>query len=206
MRWLLAVLAPAVLAAILWTTKLAHPAIIGYHVVCAVGIILARRRLRPLFQWTSTTRAWIVGTTLVFVAVLWAPRLFWDPRTIRTSAAAALFPWKNVDLTLVVFVVYTMVLHCPLEEIFWRGVVLNPNGRLSVEIAANAALFYLVHVAALTITLGALGWLLAIPAGLAAVGWSFVTLRSRSLWPALISHWAVDAAILWGMWYYFARG
>lgn len=206
MNWFLAALAPAVFAAVLWPTNMAHPAILAYHGVCAFGIFRERRRIRPLFAWTASTGKWVAGTTIVFVSCLFLPLLFWDPRTVREPAATALFPWKNVDLTLVIFVVYTMVFHCPLEEIFWRGAATKTDApQAGIAIAGNTIFFYLVHVVALAKTLGAIGWLLAVPAGLAGGAWAWVTLRSRSLWPALISHWAVDAAILWGMWFYFAR-
>ena len=148
----------------------------------------------------------MAGTTALFLAGLWAPALVWDPRTIRASAMAALFPWKDVDLAFVLFASYTMVLHCPLEEIFWRGIVLDPEGPAGLEIGMNGILFYAVHAAALVTTLGRLGWLLALPAGVAGAGWSWVTRRTRTLWPALASHAAVDLAILWGIWFFFVRG
>jgi membrane protease YdiL (CAAX protease family) len=133
------------------------------------------------------------------------PILVWDPRTIRGSALSVLFPWKNVEGAFAIFAAYTMMVHCPLEETFWRGAVLNLGGRPTLEICRNAAFFYLLHGAVLAPTLGARGWLLALPAGLAGGGWSLVTMRSRSLWPALISHWVVDAAILGGIWFFFVR-
>jgi membrane protease YdiL (CAAX protease family) len=148
----------------------------------------------------------MAGTTVMFLIGLWAPALFWDPRSIRSSAMAALFPWKNVDLAFILFASYTMIVHCPIEEIFWRGIVLDPNGPPAIEILLNGLFFYLVHVSALAYALGRLGWLLAVPAGVAGAGWSWVTRRSGSLWPALVSHGAVDLAILWGFWFFFVRG
>jgi membrane protease YdiL (CAAX protease family) len=142
---------------------------------------------------------------VLFAGVLLLPLLFWDPRSIRSTAAAALFPWKRADLGFAFFAAYTMLIHCPLEEIFWRGAVTKPEASTSLAIAGNAVFFYLVHVGALAYTLGAPGGLLAVPAGLAGGAWAFMTRRSRSIWPALISHWAVDAVILGGMWAYFIR-
>lgn len=206
MNWILAAVAPAALAGVLWGTGRAHPAILAYHVVCAAGIVRARRRIGPLFSWNASTAAWTAGTTAIFLAGLFLPLLFWDPAAVRAPAMAALFPWKRVDLAFVLFSAYTMVVHCPLEEVFWRGAATDAGRvRLPVAVAANAGFFYLVHVGAMAYTLGALGWLLAIPTGLAGGAWAYVTLRSRSIWPALISHWAVDAAILWGMWFFFVR-
>jgi len=203
MDWIFAALAPALVAGVLWATGWAHPAILAYHLLCATAIVRSRKRIRPLFAWHASTGRWAVGATLLFCGALFIPLLFWDPRSIRATAAAALFPWKRADLAFAGFAAYTMIVHCPLEEIFWRGAVTKPEARPAVAIAGNAVFFYLVHVGALAYTLGGLGWLLALPAGLAGGGWSFMTLRSRSIWPALISHGAVDAVILWGMGFYF---
>jgi hypothetical protein len=38
-----------------------------------------------------------------------------------------------------------------------------------------------------------------------AMNWAFVTIRSRSLWPGLVSHWGADGVILVLMWFYFIR-
>lgn len=206
MDWIFAALAPALIAGVLFATGWAHPAILAYHALCATAILRARRRIRPLFAWHGSTLKWALGASALFVAVLFLPLLFWDPRTIRESAAAALFPWKRADLGFLLFGAYTMIVHCPLEEVFWRGAVTKPGTPAAVAIAGNAVFFYLVHVGAMAYTLGGLGWLLALPTALAGAGWSFLTLRSRSIWPALISHWAADAAILGGMWFYFVRG
>lgn len=92
MSWILAALAPAVVAGVLWATGWAHPAIGAYHAPCAAAILHARRRIRPLFAWGPSTGRWAAGASALFVAVLFVPLLFWDPRTIRASAAAALFP------------------------------------------------------------------------------------------------------------------
>jgi membrane protease YdiL (CAAX protease family) len=70
----------------------------------------------------------------------------------------------------------------------------------------NGVRFYLLHAAARGDTLGRVGWLLALPAGVAGAAWSWVTRRTRTLWPALVSHAAVDLAILWGIWFFFVRG
>jgi membrane protease YdiL (CAAX protease family) len=204
MNWLFAALAPAVMAGILWATGRAEPAIGAYHATCVIGIILARHRIRPLLKWTSSTGTWAGWTTVVFLAGLAVPLLFWSPSTIREQGRA-FFPWNDSEAAFAIFAAYTMIVHCPLEEIFWRGAVTDPAARLPVAVAGNAAFFYLLHAAAMGKSLGGTGWLLAIPAGLAGGGWAFVTARSRSLWPALLSHWAVDVAILWGMWFFFVR-
>lgn len=97
---------------------------------------------------------------------------------------------------------YTMLVHAPLEELFWRGVFTDvdvPRGAL----LANALTFYAVHVIALTNAVGAWDWIAALPTAVAGLGWAWVTLRTRSIWPALASHGAADAAILAGMAYYY---
>jgi membrane protease YdiL (CAAX protease family) len=46
---------------------------------------------------------------------------------------------------------------------------------------------------------------MALPTAAAGAIWAWVTIRSRSLWPALVSHWGADALILAGMWFFFFR-
>jgi len=65
-------------------------------------------------------------------------------------------------------------------------------------LAANALCFGLLHAVPLGLVLGGRGILYALPACGAGALWAFVTFRSRSLWPALVSHWGADAAILAG--------
>lgn len=203
MNWFLAALAPALFAVVLWGTKHPNPAIGTYHALCAIAIFRARKRIRPLLAWDASTGKWVAGATAVFLAGLSAPLLFWSFESIR--GMRAFFPWNDTEAAFMLFAAYTMLVHCPLEEIFWRGAVTDPGARLPVAVAGNALFFYLLHAAALSMSLGGKGWLIAIAAGLAGGAWAFVTARSRSLWPALISHWAVDAAILWGMWFFFVR-
>ncbi|HLF93645.1 MAG TPA: hypothetical protein VJB14_09285 [Planctomycetota bacterium] len=49
MDWILAALAPALIAGVLYATGWAHPAILAYHALCATAILRARRGIRPLF-------------------------------------------------------------------------------------------------------------------------------------------------------------
>jgi membrane protease YdiL (CAAX protease family) len=202
-NWLLAAAAPALVAGVLWGTGRPNLAIGAYHALCAIAIVRARRRIRPLLVWGGGTGSWAAGTTGVFLAGLAVPLLLISPASIR--GMRAFFPWNETEAAFALFAAYTMVVHCPLEEIFWRGAVTDPGARRSVTVAGNAVFFYLLHAAAMAPSLGGKGWLLAVPSGLAGGGWAFVTGRCRSLWPALVSHGAVDAAILWGMWYYFVK-
>jgi len=72
-------------------------------------------------------------------------------------------------------------------------------------VLGNAAGFYLVPVVALSWALGWIGAALALPTLAAGAVWGFVTHRTRSIWPALASHFAADVVILGGMWLYFVR-
>jgi membrane protease YdiL (CAAX protease family) len=104
------------------------------------------------------------------------------------------------------FAAYSLLIHSPLEEVFWRAVVTDP-GRpdRGAIIAGNALGFGLLHALPLGMILGGSGVLMALPTAAAGAIWAFVTIRSRSLWPALVSHWGADAVILAGMWFFFIR-
>jgi membrane protease YdiL (CAAX protease family) len=104
------------------------------------------------------------------------------------------------------FVAYSLIVHSPLEEIFWRAVVTDPGhpGR-GMLVAGNALGFGLLHAIPMGMILGWPGVLMALPTAAAGAIWAWVTIRTRSLWPALVSHWGADALILAGMWFFFIR-
>lgn len=206
MRWTLGALAVAAFSLVFVFSRWVHAGILAYHAVCLGGILLHWKRVRPLFARPPGVGAWTLWTTVVILAGLFAPLLFWDPRTVRDEAAVALFPWQDRTLTFFLFAAYTLLVHASLEEVFWRGAFTDlGRARPAAVLAGNAIGFYLVHVVALAFALGAVGWLLALPTAGAGLAWGYVTLRTRSLWPALVSHWAADLAILWGMWHFFLR-
>jgi membrane protease YdiL (CAAX protease family) len=115
-------------------------------------------------------------------------------------------PWGGPGAFFALFAVYTMVVHAPLEEIFWRAVAMDPDTPApGTAVLGNALTFDLLHAVPMSMVLGPLGLLAAVPAGAAGAMWAFVTIRSRSLSPGLVSHWGADGLILAGMWFYFIR-
>jgi membrane protease YdiL (CAAX protease family) len=206
MNWILAAAAPALLGAVQLLSGWIHPAILAYHLLCAIAIYRHRARLRPLFRGGRGTRVWAAATTLAIAGVLLAAPLLQDPAPYRDLFRRKLLPWAHPPALFAVFAAYTMVVHAPLEEIFWRGVVLDPErAPLGAAITGNALFFYLLHAVPMSIVLGPRGALVAAPTLAAGALWAFVTIRSRSLWPGLVSHWGADAVILGGMWFYFIR-
>ena len=69
----------------------------------------------------------------------------------------------------------------------------------------NALFFYLLHALPMALLAGLRGWVFASPTLAAGGLWAFVTIRTRSMWPALVSHWAADAVLLGQMWFFFIR-
>lgn len=206
MHWLLGALAIAALGTIYVATSWVHAGIVAYHAVCLAGILIHRRRVRALLAGGRSTALWSIGTTLAILAGLAVPLLVWDPSSVREEANRQLFAWPDKMRTFAFFAAYTMIVHAPLEEIFWRGCFTDvEKASMRTAVLGNAAGFYLVHAVALAYGLGKLGLLVALPTAAAGAVWAFVTHRTRSLWPALWSHWAADAAILGGMWFFFLR-
>jgi membrane protease YdiL (CAAX protease family) len=206
MNWILAAAAPALVGAVLLLSGWIHPAILAYHLLCGIAIFRHRDRLRRLFRGDRTTALWAAGTTLAIAAVLLAAPLLQDPAPYRELFRRKLLPWGPPPALFAVFAAYTMVVHAPLEEIFWRAVVMDPERvSLRAAIAGNAAFFYLLHAVPMSIVLGPRGALFAAPTLAAGGLWAFVTIRSRSLWPGLVSHWGADGVILAGMWFFFIR-
>ena len=206
MNWALAAAAPAIVGLVFWATGLIHPAIVAYHALCAVAVWRHRGRVRTLLRTDPTTLRWAAGTTLLVALFLIAAPFVHNPTPYRELFRKTLLPWGNPGTLFALFAVYTMVLHAPLEEIFWRAVVMDPvQSPPGTAIAGNGVFFYAFHAVPLTMVLGPLGLLAAIPAGAAGAVWAFVTIRSRSLWPGLVSHWGADGLILGGMWFFFIR-
>lgn len=203
MNWILAAAAPALLGIVFLAARWIHPAILAYHLLCAAAIWRQRARVRSLLRPAA---GWTAGTTLVILGVLALAPLIQDPAPYRSLFVRTMLPGERPGLLFALFAAYSMIVHVPLEEIFWRGVVMDPErSPARVAISGSALFFYLLHALPMTILLGARGLLLAAPAFAAGAAWAFVAIRSRSLWPGLVSHWGADAAILGGMWFFFIR-
>ena len=206
MNWALAAAPPVIVGLVFWATGYIHPAILAYHLLCGIAIWRRRHRVRAFLRTDGSTAAWIAGTTLIIALSLAAAPFLHSPAPYRDLFRKTLLPWGDPGTLFALFAAYTMVVHAPLEEIFWRAVAMDPETpRTCNPILANAFTFYLLHAVPMSMVLGPLGLLAAIPAGAAGAVWAFVTIRSRSLWPGLVSHWGADGLILAGMWFYFIR-
>jgi membrane protease YdiL (CAAX protease family) len=205
MRWIWGAAAIVAIGLVFVATSWVHAGILAYHAVCLAAIVRYRKSIRSLFVWDRRVAGWTLGTTIVIVGGLLLPLLFWDPSTVRDRSLAVLFPTEGRGRFFVLFAAYTLLAHFWLEEIFWRGAFTDVTARLRTVVLANAAGFYLVHVVALSWALGWIGLPLALPTAAAGAIWGYATHRTRSIWPALASHFAADVAILAGMWICFLR-
>jgi len=206
MNWALAAAAPAIVGLVFWAAGFIHPAILAYHGLCGVAVWRRRARVRALLRTDRSTAAWTAGTTLAIAVCLAAAPFIHSPAPYRDLFRRTLLPWGDPAGMFAMFAAYTMIVHAPLEEIFWRAVVMDPETPAPRNtILGNAFTFYLLHAVPLGMVLGPLGLAAAVPAGAAGAVWAFVTIRSRSLWPGLVSHWGADGLILAGMWFYFIR-
>jgi membrane protease YdiL (CAAX protease family) len=169
-----------------------HTANAAYHVWCGVLIYLRRERLRGRWGWSGRVRAWTIGTGAVSAAGLLGA-ILWVPRDVWVSGAARVLPASNPVLFFVLFGLASFFLHVPLEEVYWRGVILGP-GRWSGSV--NTVFFYLLHAAPMSVLFGSIGWALGLPAAAAGAAWAFVTRRTGSLWPALLAHFVVVGLLL----------
>lgn len=180
MIWLLALGVPVATCVALKLGGLVV-AIPVYHAICLTALALRRPRLE------RASGLWIASSTILVLGGL-GISLFLP----RPAGAGAILRDQVFGGHFWLFAIYSMLIHCPAEELFWRGVV-DPRSAW-----ANGVGFYLQHALQMALFLESplLGPLLSIPAGAAGLYWSWVTRRSGSLWPALVSHAAADLAIL----------
>lgn len=206
MNWRWAVLAPALVGAVLLATGRIHPAIAAYHLLCAVLVFRNRDRVRPLLRWDRPTAFWAAGATLLVAAFLCGAPLVVNPAPLKEIFLRTAFPSGSSRRLFPAFAAYSLLVHSPLEETFWRAVVTAPRrASRPIAVIGNAAFFGLVHAVPLGILLGVPGILLSLPTAAAGAVWAEATLRTGSLWPSLVSHATADAILLGGMWFFFIR-
>lgn len=206
MNWILGSAAPVLVVALFLATGRATPTIVGYHLFCAAIVFAFRARIRPLLRWDAQTARWAAGVSLPVVAFLLAAPMVASPAPYKELFLKTVFPDGSPARLFPAFAAYSLLIHSPLEEIAWRAGIMDP-GRAGLRSAAagNALFFGLLHAVPLGIVLGWRGFLAGLPTAAAGALWALVTIRSRSLWPSLLSHAAADALILAGMWFFFIR-
>jgi len=205
-NWLLAAAAPTVLGLVFLASGRIHPAMLAYHALCAVAIFRHRARVRVLLPSRWRAWKWGLGTVWLFLPFLVTAPTILDPSPYREVFRRTLFPFGGPPVLFPLFAAYTLLVHVPLEEIFWRGVVLDPErARVPSALAGSFLFFGALHAVPLGLILGPVGMLFSLPAAAAGAIWAALTIRTRNLWPALVSHWGADLVILGGMWFYFIR-
>ncbi len=206
MNWVLLVAAPLIVSGVHLATGRILPAILAYHLFCLGAVIRHFGRIRPWLRWERSLVGWVLGTTLIVAGFLVCAPLVRDPSPYKGIFHRVLFPEGASTSLFIAFAAYSLIVHSPLEEIFWRAVVTDPgNPARRTLVVGNALGFGLLHALPMAQILGEEGVLMALPTAAAGAIWAFVTIRTRSLWPALVSHWGADALILAGMWFFFIR-
>jgi len=206
MNWLLAAAAPAIVGLVLLSTGWIHLAMLAYHGLCASLILGNHARVRSRMPWDRRAWTWGLGVTGAFIPFMISGAFILDPAPYREIFQRTLFPVGPPPILFFVFAAYTLLVHVPLEEIFWRAVVLDVGqAPVSTALAGNFLFFGALHAVPLGLILGPMGILLSVPAGAAGAIWAGLTIRTRSVWPALVSHWGADLVILGGMWFFFIR-
>jgi len=205
-NWILLAAAPLIVSGVYLATGRIPAAILAYHVFCLAMVLRQRQRVRTWLRWEPSLLAWVLGTTLLVAGFLAVAPFVRDPAPYKGVFHRVLFPSGGSSSLFLLFAAYSLIVHSPLEEIFWRAVVTDPSRpERGVLVSGNALGFGLLHALPMAQVLGAEGILLALPTAAAGALWAFVTIRTRSLWPALVSHWGADALILAGMWFFFVR-
>jgi membrane protease YdiL (CAAX protease family) len=107
------------------------------------------------------------------------------------SSAAEFYAWADAIPFWLALVLLTSIVAG--EEIIWRGALgLGLAARLGAwpAVLFSAAAFTLAHA-----TIGAP--LLLVAAALAGAAWTWLAIRTRSLWASFVSHLLWDVSLLW---------
>jgi membrane protease YdiL (CAAX protease family) len=184
-----AVLVPALLVA--YPTSL-WPALVIYHAYCVVASFLYADDQAPrrfIDHVTSMPGPPIAASVVLLALAELAARGVVDVRpllpagTAQLMAAARPWPW---------FAGYVLLANGFFEERFWRGAMLRATG-----VVAGAAAFGLMHAVAGWVLLGPLGSALAgVGALVSGAIWGEMRRRYESLWPCVLTHMALNAAML----------
>jgi membrane protease YdiL (CAAX protease family) len=171
------------------------PAVIAYHAWC-LGVALAfagpsDRHLPAIARhpyWFIAVITILAAIGAEVVARGYVDVRPWLPAQWVEVARRAM-PWT-------VFASYSLVVHTYAEERFWREALLRQTTALQC-----AAAFGLMHFAVVWVLLGAgLAIAAGVGATLAGLVWGVAARRYQAIWPCVITHVAVDAAILRVAW------
>jgi membrane protease YdiL (CAAX protease family) len=201
--WILSLLPTFLVVAALFGTASAYPAVAAYHALCAAVVLTRLRELRPRFAWNHRAALWTLGTFAVIVGGFLAIVSAMDLEPFREAARTWLFRRDLTPLAWVLFAVYTVVIHVPLEELYWRGRLLEMMRGRRFAAVLNSFFFHLLHALPLWMIVGPQGPLVALPAAAGGAIWAFGRLRSGSIVPSLASHAAVCAILLAALWLKF---
>jgi membrane protease YdiL (CAAX protease family) len=172
------------------------PAVIAYHAYCvgvAVAFAAPPDRHLPATSSRHPLRFIVIATAIVAIGAEVVARDYvdlrpWLPPQWMEVARRAM-PWP-------VFAIYSLTVHTYAEERFWREALLPGTGVLFGAVA-----FGLMHAAAGWVLLGPTAAIAGgIGAGLGGVVWGVAARRYQAIWPCVVTHVVVDAAILRVLW------
>ncbi len=171
-----------------WRKDAGIPALLGYHLLCALALLLARPRIR-WGRWPT----W--GWRLVIPMTLLAPALFWLPKVPHFPMAHLQQVVARWPGGLPTHALYVLAVNVPLEELFWRSHVEVAHPHWSPW--RHGFAFSLHHVIGAAL---ALGWRTVLPACLltAAAGafWTWSARRQQGLALPLITHALADLGLM----------
>jgi membrane protease YdiL (CAAX protease family) len=164
-----------------------------YHTVCVAAPAISRLSRQEAGLAHPGGRAWAWG------AAACAPLLVAGIRLVgfEIYRRGWIFPAATRDLLLRIEpwwpgFAYSVLVNPFMEELYWRGFLLQKTG-----VAAGAIAFAFMHFAGLAVYVSvAEAALLSLPALGAGFAWGWMRRRSASLWPCIATHAAADAGIL----------
>lgn len=175
----------------------AWAAMLLYHAGIVAIWLAAGRRPRPRALVEGARAGAAIPLVLVGLAVGPVAWLAWPHVALEPRMAEVLARFGLAGGSLAAFAVYSAFVNPALEELFWRGVLLDETRRP----APADALFAGYHVLVLTLVVE---WPFALAAGIALAAaawlWRIAAVRCAGLAAPFASHVAADLAVIFAVW------
>lgn len=165
-----------------------------------LGVVCLLHRKEEVLKITPISLFIGMGSGALFYITIFGGVWLFQDQLINVEAVRSLLKeWGFSGLGLIFVLI---VINPFLEELYWRGVMLNRLGRSGAAIVVTAIFYSLYHILSVVLLFTwPLNILLVLPVFLAGLFWAIVRKKTGSLVSVMISHLLADAGIMSIYWF-----